>query len=460
MHRRIRTDICVAGGGSGGFGAALAASRMGGKVLLFESEDLLGGTSTVSGVNCWEPVAGAAYGAPRELYERMKKIPGGCGIYTPRLHRSLGEEGCRDFPGGLSCIDPALTYEDTLKKGFDYRRISDLSKWNGIIFEPRIWDKCAREMLEENHVAVLTGRRAVEVGFTDEHIRSVTLDDGTQIEAKIWIDNSSFLAASSRCRLLYGSEPFSLFREPDAPETPEAGSLNGVTLLFRATPKVSPGVDALPEALEDREKRQDMVAVQYPCGDLYCNMLPTLRGEEYLSLGENAARKVCEERVLVFWHTVQKEYEFLRHYALKSFAPKLGIRESFRTVCRKMLTENEVLGGLEEQEQGDCVAISDHQLDRHGAKGPGRPVRPYGIPCGALLPEGKDNLLVAGRIGGFSSLASSSCRLSRTMIRLGEAAGFAAFLALRDHCPLEKVDMRKLQALMKFEEEKASIRQK
>jgi hypothetical protein len=50
----------------------------------------------------------------------------------------------------------------------------------------------------------------------------------------------------------------------------------------------------------------------------------------------------------------------------------------------------------------------------------------YGIPFRCLVPRGWENLLVAGRCAGFSHIAASSCRLSRTMMALGEAAGLAA----------------------------------
>ena len=60
-------DVCVVGGGSGGFGAAVAAARLGARVLLVEAGRGLGGTSTWAGVNNYEPVAGAT-GLPEEVY--------------------------------------------------------------------------------------------------------------------------------------------------------------------------------------------------------------------------------------------------------------------------------------------------------------------------------------------------------------------------------------------------------
>jgi hypothetical protein len=54
---------------------------------------------------------------------------------------------------------------------------------------------------------------------------------------------------------------------------------------------------------------------------------------------------------------------------------------------------------------------------------------PYGVPFRCLIPRGWRNLLVAGRAAGFSSIAASSCRLTRTMMQLGQAAGTAAAIA-------------------------------
>ena len=64
MGRNLKAEVCVIGGGSGGFAAALRAAQSGCKTILVEKERILGGNSTVCGVNCWEPVAVAAYGLP------------------------------------------------------------------------------------------------------------------------------------------------------------------------------------------------------------------------------------------------------------------------------------------------------------------------------------------------------------------------------------------------------------
>jgi hypothetical protein len=125
---------------------------------------------------------------------------------------------------------------------------------------------------------------------------------------------------------------------------------------------------------------------------------------------------------------MQTRYGFDTHKRVW-MSPALGVRETHRLVGRYVLKEQDVDAGLAAQEHDDIVAISDHSVDFHGAR-PSRevPNGPYGIPFRCLLPKEVDNLLVACRGASFSSIGASTCRLSRTMMVLGQAAGTAAAL--------------------------------
>ena len=163
------------------------------------------------------------------------------------------------------------------------------------------------------------------------------------------------------------------------------------------------------------------------------NMLPTMEGGEFVRFAYPAAYEECRRRVYAQWHHLQTVFPEFQGYRLTWIAPELGVRESRRIAGEYVLTEHDLFAGLRGQTHEDIICIADHAMDTHGA-GTGRPgcgdvKEPYGVPFRCLIPRGFDNLLIACRAASFSSLAASSCRLSRTMMQLGQAAGTAAAIA-------------------------------
>ncbi len=65
-----------------------------------------------------------------------------------------------------------------------------------------------------------------------------------------------------------------------------------------------------------------------------------------------------------------------------------------------------------------------------------------------MIPTHACDLLVVGRGAGFSALAASSCRLTHTMMQLGQAAGTAAALARNLDLPVVEIPARKLRAAL------------
>ena len=133
------------------------------------------------------------------------------------------------------------------------------------------------------------------------------------------------------------------------------------------------------------------------------------------------------------WHSgiyLQTHYDEFQHYRLAWIAPALGVRETVRVLGEYVLTEHDLRAGLSRQ-----TARGHHRAgrSRDGPSRRGRRVRRVArtLRRALSLPdsEGFRNLLIACRAASFSSLAASSCRLSRTMMQLGQAAGTAAALA-------------------------------
>lgn len=429
-------DLIVVGIGSGGFGAALAAARMGLEVLLLEKGDRIGGNAVYSGVTMWEPGVGGT-GFPLEIYQRLKTRPDAVAIYSFGRHMSWN--GIDAWPGGEHVPDPARTYADTLQRHYPapvkadeaYRR----EHWHGVIFEPDAYEQVLRTMLEETgRCTILTGTTFTDVTFQDGRVADMMLSNGIAVSADAFVDGTGggALCKACGCEMMSGQEGKDRFQEPSAPDTAN-DRVNGVTLIFRIDPAPGTGIEPLPEGIPEKCRWGDfgvMSAVRYPNGGYNCNMLPTMEGREFIKMGYNEAYAECLRRVASFWHYVQGRWPELQNYRRGWTAPALGIRESTRVHGEYVLTEHDLIAGLSKQDHRDIIAIADHSMDRHGEGGGGREVaEPYGIPYRCLIPKGCRNLLIACRGASFSSLAASSCRLSRTMMQLGQAAGTAVALA-------------------------------
>lgn len=429
-------DVIIVGGGSAGCGAAVTAAKRGFKTLLLEAENMLGGNSTTAMVNCYEPDVGGNSPVAKEIYERLRKIPESVGIYSFGRHMGHPDHNDPPFPGGENLIYPDRSYNDTLKRSgtagmskadkIDYIR----KHWNGVIFEPEVWHQVVLEMLEESGCEVRLNNPVKKCKCENSEIISVTTENNQELFADIYIDCCGILISSANLPYIMGTDSQKRFNEPSAPEFSD-NSLNGITLVFRISRKSETGIDPLPDGVSPEcdwaETFPVMSMVQYPNGDFNCNMLPTMDGKEFSLMQYDEAYQECNRRVLKFFHYIQTNYPEFQNYKIDRIASKIGVRESIRTICEYMLTENDIREGRSNQKHSDIVAFADHAVDVHGAHGRGccELMEPYGIPLRCMIPKGKDNLYVAGRIAGFSSIAASSCRLSRTMISLGEAVANA-----------------------------------
>ncbi len=446
-------DLIVVGAGSGGFAAALAAGRMGLRVLLVEKSESLGGNAARGGVNNWEPGVGGT-GIPFDLYKRLKRIPSAIGIYSFGRHVAWqGPEIDPKYPGGEQLIDPNRRYLDSLRR-FGAPPMAQAEKfrrehWHGIPYEPEIYAAEMEKMLSETgRVTVLKSTAFTDAITEGDLVREAVLDNGQSVQASFFVDSTAdvLFAQKCGCPTSLGQEPRSLYQEPSAPEKPSA-LLNGATLIYRISPTLSPGIEPLSSDIPAHcwwsGQFPQAACTQYPNGDFNINSLPTMTGREAASLGYAAAYAECQRRIRSHWHHLQTVFPEFRSYRLSWVAPGLGVREGPRLVGQYVLTEHDLIAGLSGQRHDDIIAIADHAKDTHGADtgraGTGEMIEPYGIPYRCLLTREYVNLAVACRGASLSSIAASSCRLSRTMFQFGQAAGTAVALALQAGIQLPQV---------------------
>lgn len=448
-----RKRIVVVGGGSSGVGAAWRAALCGAEVLLVECGDMLGGTSTLGGVNVWEPGIASA-GLNRLLFDTLQRQPLAIGVgrsvhtYSPRTNTGMG---------GLI---PNLPYAQSLRRagmaGHQMARVH---------FEPVAMHEAMLEALYAAgaRVALCTLFEGVEQD--GERITALRLRDArTQAAYKVAADcvidctAEAVVARAAGCETLLGEDAAAAFQEPSAPQAPMR-RLNGVSLIFRVTPAPSPVGDEAPAWAQDSgapawlaEHFPASAVTRFPNGDLLFNPLPIMQGWEYHQMAPAERQRECRARVHLYWDRMKRECGHAG-YRLHSIAPRAGVREGYRLLAQTMLTEQMVRAGYWRQPQPEqCIALGDHPLDTHGERPANlralEPVaQPYGIPLGSLISPVHENLLVAGRCAGFTHLAAASCRLNRTMMDLGEAAGAAA----TGSGDLRLADAARVRSILRFD---------
>jgi hypothetical protein len=133
--------------------------------------------------------------------------------------------------------------------------------------------------------------------------------------------------------------------------------------------------------------------------------------------------------------------------------PQLGIRETRRVVGGYQLSGEDVLGCASFE---DSIGVNGWPIEAHVAgdvifKFPPIPdSRGYNeLPYRMLVPQGVDNLLVAGRCASMTHDGQSAARVSGACFAMGEAAGLAAALALSGNTPPRDIAIEKLQQALK-----------
>ncbi|MCF7943601.1 MAG: FAD-dependent oxidoreductase, partial [Spirochaetia bacterium] len=96
----------------------------------------------------------------------------------------------------------------------------------------------------------------------------------------------------------------------------------------------------------------------------------------------------------------------------------------------------------------DVIALSGYPVDIHSPDGKSvnlEHVPRYGIPFRTLIPKGLNNVLVAGRSLSATHEALASVRVMAPCMAMGQAAGTAAAMALKEILPIRNISIPALQ---------------
>ncbi len=406
---RVTADLVVVGGGLAGLNAAIAAARQGAEVVLVQNRSVLGGNSS-SEVRVW--VCGAtAHGVQHfaretgimgELFvENQFTNPEGNPYYwdlvlleavraEPRLRLFLNTE--------VSGVDASPAHPDESEEGYE-RRINSVTGWQ------------------------MGSERRYE--FSAEAFVDAT-GDGL----------IGYLAGAMHRT---GREARAELDESWAPEEPDAETL-GSTILFYTKDSGHPSSFVAPAFARDISQTSipDLRGIRVDANG--CDYWWIEWGGDRDVVAHNEEiREELQAAVYGIWDYIKNSGQFdAENLTLEWIGSVPGKREYRRFVGDHLLTQHDV---LDQTLFADRVAHGGWSIDLHPPGGMyskergsrhWHPDGNYHIPLRSLYSVNVANMWMAGRNISASHVAFGTTRVMATCAVVGEAAGTAAAVAVRE----------------------------
>ena len=417
MRRTLmkKYDLAVIGGGFAGTCAALAAAREGAKVIIVEKGNSLGGAAVNSLVNPFMPSTTRIGGVKTEL--------------SAGLFKTICDELTK-----VSAIGPSTEGESFLEEELKF---------------------LLNNMVCDAGIDLLYHAYIFKVQRSGEKIESVVLATRAgelTLEADYFIDATG----DAQVAFLAGC-PTTLGREPDHLCQP-------MTLCFRlgnvdkeAFYKSKQNLaKAHKEALERGEltnPRHNILVfpTQIP-NVLHFNTTRVIKLNPTDPVEVTKAEIIARKQVYEIYNFMKRHADGLENSFLMMTAAEIGVRESRMIVGDFILTEEHCRAFTKFE---DSIAACNYDIDIHSPDGGGTshyyfPIGEYyTIPYRALLPKNAENMLVAGRCLSSDHGAQASYRIMPTVCCIGEAAGAAAALAIKNKTAVKDIDVKHLQNILK-----------
>jgi hypothetical protein len=415
-------DVIVAGSGSAGSTAAIAAARAGARTLLIERYGFLGGTST---------------GVLDTFY----------GFYTP------GTQSLK-VVGGIG--DDVLA--ELRKMGACFERPNTYGAGTGVTYNSEhlkvVWER----LVLQSGAQILLHAWMQEAAVAGERVRSITVATKQglrKLEADYYVDATG---DADLCH--FGGAPC------------EVAGQHEPAQMLTTTFKVANVDAAARKVISKKEFHEKMAhasasgrydlprregsdhATPIP-GVMATNMtrvqsFSTANGDfqnacdpEFLTCAEIEGRR----QALEYLRFLKEQVAGYSKAELVSFGTQIGVRESRRVQGEYRMTREDVLSARQFEDQ---IGLCGAPLEEHHAGSDTKWVylpdgSCVGIPFRALIPLQLENVLVAGRCFSATHDAHASVRSMAQCMAMGQAAGTAMGLCVAEKClppELKAADLR------------------
>jgi hypothetical protein len=432
-----RFDVVVAGAGTAGVVAALAAARQGARTILIEQKGYPGGTVTEGGTglhsfyNLWKAFPGVTKrqvvrGIPQEIIDRLQKIGG----TTGHVEMSQGY----DYDSICTAVDTELYKLVTFEMLVDAGVFACVNT------------RLAGAITQKNRIlgAILESRSGREVAYGDAFIDCTGYGDLSAYAGAKYVEPNDYAVCNS---IGIGNvdidKYWQFLKRYDAvtefSQGPRGGQENQIV---RLNGRMAP----LPQEFREGANRIGMSLVTTTVHDNYFMFIkinfqmpvsPTNRDE--VAKAELELRKRQFQAV----HLFRKFVPGCEKAFIARTSPSLNIRRGRLITCDYDITNEDVIEGRHFDDQVFVYGFHD-SAPRLQIKNGGT----YGVPYRALRVAGIENLLAAGMMITSDHRAHMSTRNTVSCMGQGQAAGTAAALCSRKKCATRELRYADLRATL------------
>ena len=410
-------DLIVVGGGFAGVSAAMEAGRKGLKVLLIDKYNCLGGAAA----NCLI-MPFMTYWTKNPDTEEIKMLTG----------------------------DLFSEITDEMKK------LGGLHE-NNKIFDEEILKLVLNRMCNRYGVELLFNTTVTDVNKCDDKILSIkALGKSKKLElfADYFVDatGDAELSVLAGCGYRVGRE--------------EDGLCQPMTLCFRMgnvdmekfranRTLINPLYQQFQQKGMIKNPRENVLLfMTMHDGVIHFNTTRVVKHDPTDPFDVTKAELLAREQVFEIHNFLKENIPGFENSYVLSTAMQIGIRESRMVEGEYRLTVED-LKSLARFD--DAISVANYDIDIHNPEGSGTSHYYFGegewyqIPYRCLLPKGCENLLVAGRCISSTHEAQASYRIMPFCAELGQAAGAAVSVAVKNKTTLRGVDIKELQSILRNE---------
>ncbi|RZT21542.1 FAD-dependent oxidoreductase [Fictibacillus sp. BK138] len=404
-------DVIVVGGEPEGVAAAVASARAGAKTLLLVERDGLGGLFTYGELNFLD------------LGLDKDKKPANAGIFK-EWHEMVDKEISFDTDKAEEAFDELVKNEEniTLKLETEVEKVE----------------------LNDEQTAI-------------HQIQARNFDGVMRYKAKRYIDTTAHADFAALAKVPYfigqediGKKDTSMsvtlmmhFKNVDWSKVYKVAK-NETFGEAVVQPRTAYGFWGVVEAYKpksDRTRLRGLNIARVTNGDIYINALQIFGANGLDEKSKKEAIEIGKEETRHVLAFLRANFLGFENAEIADYPEELYVRETRHIKAEYQLPISDV---WEYKDHWDSIAFGSYPVDVQATEPDGEDYiilnpKQYAIPFRSLVPKKIDNLLVASKASGYSSLAAGSARIVPTGMSTAEAAGIASVLSYKNN-----VDFREM----------------